>query len=198
MKAMLIKALSAAALALCLSFPALAGDFSNLPQHKISRSGLYYTPAEASAAMTAEGAKTLFLDLRTPQEIAFLGMPTQADANVPYGLMVDPLRFDERAKNFAFELNSGFTMEVAKRLAAKGLTKDDRVILICRSGDRSARAADLLQAAGYTKVYSIPEGFEGDTAKEGERKGQRVVNGWKIANQPWSYQLDKVKMYQLD
>jgi rhodanese-related sulfurtransferase len=195
---MFIKTLSAAALALCLSFPALAGDFSNLPQHKISRSGLYYTPAEASAVMAAEGAKTLFIDMRTPQEVAFLGMPTQADANVPYGLMVDPPRFDDRAKNFAMELNSGFTLEVAKRLAAKGLTKDDRVILICRSGDRSARAADLLQAAGYTQAYSVPEGFEGDTAKDGDKKGQRVVNGWKNANQPWSYQLDKAKMYQID
>jgi hypothetical protein len=55
-----------------------------------------------------------------------------------------------------------------------------------------------LQTAGYTKVYSIPEGFEGDMAKDGDKKGQRVVNGWKNAGMPWSYQLDKVKMYQID
>lgn len=195
---MLIKTLSAAVLALCLSFPALAGDFANLPQHKATRAGLYYTPAEAAAVMAAEGAKTLFLDLRTQYEVAFIGMPTQADANVPYALLADPLRFDDKSGNFAYELNAGFTMHVAKRLAAKGLTKDDRVILICRSGDRSARAADLLHAAGYAKVYSIPEGFEGDAAKDGDKKGQRVVNGWKIAGQPWSYKLEKAKMFEAD
>lgn len=195
---MFIKALSAVALAFCLVFPALADDFAKLPQHKVTRAGLYYTPAQASAVMAAEGDKTLFLDLRTQFEVAFIGMPTQADANVPYALLADPLRFDDKSGNFAYELNAGFTMHVAKRLAAKGLSKDDRIILICRSGDRSARAADLLHAAGYAKVYSIPEGFEGDTARDGDKKGQRVVNGWKNAGMPWSYKLEKAKMYDAD
>ena len=69
------------------------------------------------------------------------------------------------------------------------------MILICRSGDRSARAADLLAKAGYTRVYSITEGFEGDAAKDGPKAGQRVVNGWKNAGLPWTYALDRQKMY---
>ena len=81
------------------------------------------------------------------------------------------------------------------RLKAKGLTKADRVILICRSGDRSARAADLLANAGYTQVYSITDGFEGDAAKDGPQAGQRIVNGWKNAGLPWTYKLEKQKMY---
>lgn len=191
---MLARILAVVLLTLSVVSAATAGDFSNLPQHKRTRAGLYYTPAEASAVMTAEGIKTLFLDLRAPEEIAFVGMPTQADANVPYGVLVQPLRFEERARTFAMELNPRFAEGVARRLAEKGLSKNDRVILICRSGDRSARAADLLTAAGYAQVYSVVEGFEGDVARDGDRKGQRAVNGWKNAGLPWSTQLEKAKM----
>ncbi len=42
------------------------------------------------------------------------------------------------------------------------------------------------------------DGFEGDTPKDGERKGQRVVNGWKNANFPWGYKLVKEEMYLED
>ena len=44
-------------------------------------------------------------------------------------------------------------------------------------------------------MYSVAEGVEGDTAKDGAKAGQRVVNGWKNANLPWTYKLDKAKMY---
>jgi rhodanese-related sulfurtransferase len=85
--------------------------------------------------------------------------------------------------------------ELERHLKAMGLGKDATIILICRSGDRSSKAQDRLQASGYTKVYGIAEGFEGDTAQDGGKKGQRVVNGWKNANLPWTYKLDKAKMY---
>ncbi len=39
------------------------------------------------------------------------------------------------------------------------------------------------------------DGFEGDVAKDGPQAGQRVVNGWKHAGLPWTYKLDKVKLY---
>jgi hypothetical protein len=41
----------------------------------------------------------------------------------------------------------------------------------------------------------VVDGFEGDMAKDGPKAGQRVLNGWKNAGLPWSYQLDKSKMY---
>ena len=66
---------------------------------------------------------------------------------------------------------------------------------MCRSGNRSAKAADLLAKAGYTKVYNQVEGYEGDKAKEGDTKGKRTVNGWKNAGLPWNYHLDKDVMY---
>ena len=80
---------------------------------------------------------------------------------------------------------------------SKKLGKDDTIILICRSGDRTAKAADLLSSLGYTKVYSVPEGYEGDLAKEGDKAGQRAVNGWKNEGLPWTYKLDRQKMYKV-
>ena len=82
-----------------------------------------------------------------------------------------------------------------RSMKAMGLGKDAPVVLICRSGDRSSKAADRLQMAGYSKVYSVAEGFEGDTAKDGAKAGQRVVNGWKNIGLPWTYKVDKAKMY---
>jgi rhodanese-related sulfurtransferase len=83
--------------------------------------------------------------------------------------------------------------ELERRLKEMGLGKEATIILICRSGDRSSKAQDRLQVAGYHKVFGIAEGFEGDTAKGGSKDGQRAVNGWKNANLPWTYKLDKAK-----
>lgn len=88
------------------------------------------------------------------------------------------------------EVNGDFAHQVGQRLAQKGLSKHDPVILLCRSGDRSARAADLLADLGYTRVYSLTEGFEGDQ----DATGRRSVNGWKNAGMPWSYRLDPAKV----
>ena len=85
------------------------------------------------------------------------------------------------------EPNQDFVPELERRLKEMGLGKETTIILICRSGDRSSKAQDRLQVAGYNKVFGIAEGFEGDTAKGGTKDGQRAVNGWKNANLPWTY-----------
>ncbi len=54
-----------------------------------------------------------------------------------------------------------------------------------------ARAADLLTDLGYKDVVSVIDGFEGDLTPEGRRE----VNGWKNAPLPWSYKLDRTKIY---
>ena len=183
---------------LSLSLPALAEgvDASTLPDYKRSRLQLYLTPQEAYEIVGKAPARTLFLDVRTRAEAMYVGMPTTADALVPYvehqEMMTD---WDERRHMYQLEPNSDFIQEAEIRLKEKGLGKTDPVILICRSGDRSARAADLLASAGFTRVYSIAEGFEGDSAKDGAKAGQRIVNGWKNAGLPWGYKLDRAKMY---
>jgi hypothetical protein len=58
----------------------------------------------------------------------------------------------------------------------------------------SAEIATLLTQLGYSTVFSVVDGFEGDVAASGQKQGQRVVNGWKNADLPWSYKLDKDRM----
>lgn len=179
-----------------LSTIAGAVDPATVPEAKRTRFALYLTPREAWERVQQAPARVLFLDVRTRAEAMYVGMPMAVDALVPYmehqEIMSD---WDDRRHMYLLVPNSDFVQEAVQRLQAKGLGKSDPVILICRSGDRSARAADLLGGAGFTQVYSVIEGFEGDVAKTGPRAGQRVVNGWKNAELPWSYQLDKAKMY---
>lgn len=56
------------------------------------------------------------------------------------------------------------------------------VLLICRSGNRSGQAGRVLEAAGYTDVYNIEHGFEGDLDAARHRNS---VNGWRVDGLPW-------------
>lgn len=171
-------------------------DWHTLPSIKQSKQGRYLTPQQALDMMQRDGKQTLFLDVRTRAEAQYVGMPSPVDALAPYVEHQEIMaEWDDKRGMYLLEANIDFPHEVARRLAAKGLNKSNPIILICRSGDRSAKAADLLALHGYTQVYSIPEGFEGDMGKTGAANGRRAVNGWKNANLPWSYKLDKAKMY---
>ncbi len=173
----------------------LSADPASVPEIKRTTLGLYLTAEEAYEMVHSRPDSVLFLDVRSLGEVAFVGMPPAADANVPYMLQSEWNEWDDSRHTFKLAVNADFAQGVAKRLAAKGLQRTDPVVLMCRSGDRSAKAADLLAQLGYTKVYSVVDGFEGDLAKDGPNKGQRVVNGWKNAHLPWSYALDRDKMY---
>lgn len=171
-------------------------DQSKVPKKKQTAAGLYLTAEEAHAYMQKHGDKTLFIDVRGPTEVNAVGMAANADANVPFKT-VDTKRWNTKKKQFSVKSNPDFVKGVEKRLAAKGLTKDDAVIVMCRSGPRSAKAANVLVKAGFTKVYNVIDGFEGDKVKEGPKMGQRTINGWKNAGLPWNppQTLDMTKMY---
>ena len=103
--------------------------------------------------------------------------------------------WDEKKKTFKLQVNSEFVQRIERLVETRGLKKDNPIFLICRSGSRSAKAAKILNLAGYTSVYTVTDGFEGDKAKHGPRKGERVVNGWKNSGLPWSYKLSRDEMY---
>lgn len=172
-----------------------AGEWDNLPKKKVTSLGLYMHPTDAMKYVQDNQEKVLFLDVRSREEVQFLGMPMLVDANIPYMQNSEWPEWNDTAKNFKMVPNSNFGAEVESRLTAKGLTKNDTVVLMCRSGDRSALAVNLLAKLGYTKVYSVTEGYEGDLAADGPKKGMRSVNGWKNDGLPWSYELDKKKIY---
>ncbi|MDD2893622.1 MAG: rhodanese-like domain-containing protein [Halothiobacillaceae bacterium] len=173
--------------------PLLAGDIdpAKVPEKKVSTLGLYLSAKEAYEMKKAGGDKVLFIDVRTPEEVQYVGnLGDMMDANIPYQLN-DISAYDAKKKVYANSLNSNFTVAVEELADKKSMGKDGTIILTCRSGDRSAVSANLLAKAGYTKVYSVVDGFEGDMSKD----GRRSVNGWKNANLPWSYGMNKDTMY---
>jgi rhodanese-related sulfurtransferase len=177
--------------AISLSLTAGSVTAQDLPKEKQTKSAKYLTPKEAYAAVTADRTKLLFVDIRTRGELQFVGAPTDIDGHVPFVEMNEFGEWDDKAGRYKLEINGTFSVSIDKLLSKKGLTKDAKIILSCRSGDRSARAADIMAGNGYTNVYTQIEGFEGDLSAD----GRRSVNGWKNAGLPWSYKLDKAKMY---
>ena len=171
-------------------------DWDKLPEIKRSKLALYLTPQQAYDMKKKDPKSVALFDIRTRSEAIYVGMAKDADALVPFvehpEIWSD---WDDKRHMYKLEPNQDFMPELERRLKAMGLGKDATIILLCRSGDRSSKAADRLQMAGYTKVYSVAEGFEGDTAKGGAQDGQRVVNGWKNAGLPWTYKVDKARMY---
>jgi rhodanese-related sulfurtransferase len=104
---------------------------------------------ECWAALQAQPAAAL-CDVRTEQEWRTVGVPDLA----PIGKRTV---FASWALAPAMQPNARFVEE----LAAAGLRHDDPVYFICRSGARSAAAAQAAQAAGYRHVFNVAEGFEG-------------------------------------
>lgn len=73
---------------------------------------------------------------------------------------------------------------------------NDTILVVCRSGGRSAIAVNLLAKAGFKHVYNITDGMEGDAVKDPNSVfvGQRLVNGWKNSGCPWTYKLTPDRM----
>lgn len=195
-RALAVGLLAVSSLSLAADWAPGSTDWDKLPEAKKSKLGLYLTPQQAYEMKKKDPKGVAFFDVRTRAEVMYVGWPSDADALVPYvehpELMTE---WDDKRFMYKLEPNQDFVPEAERRLKEMGLGKDATIILICRSGDRSSKAQDRLQMAGYSKVYSVAEGFEGDTVKDGPKTGQRAVNGWKNANLPWTYKLDKAKMY---
>jgi rhodanese-related sulfurtransferase len=159
--------------------------------------GLYLDSKEAHAMKTsAAGSKVLFVDVRDPVEIMFTGFTDVVDINIPF-MINNRQNWNPKKNVFAMEVNQQFEPLIAEALKKQQLSKDDPIILMCRSGgERGAPSAKALENKGYKNVYVVVDGFEGDTVKTGDKKNFRLVNGWKNSNLPWGYELNKAKMYQ--
>ena len=165
-------------------------DAKALSKKKQTRLGLYVSAGEAAELMMAH-SDILLLDVRTRAELMFVGMPTVAAKNIPY-VDFGSYAYDVKKKTYKLDPNPAFSSEVEKFLATKGASKSTTLILMCRSGSRSAKAANELAKLGYSNVYSMVDGFEGDKDKQ----GLRTVNGWKNAGLPWTTKLDRERLYR--
>jgi len=178
-----------------LAISATVATAADMPAKKKKQTpqGLYLSPKEANDMLQADAAKILFVDVRTPEELYFVGHAKGIDKNVPLAY-VNYSKLNKKGKKFASGKNKKFVEQIEAALKEKGLTKDDKIILICRSGDRSASGAKILDKAGYKNVYTVITGTEGDKDKETKK---RTVNGWKNAGMPWNYKFNK-DVFQYD
>ncbi|MBL8917978.1 MAG: rhodanese-like domain-containing protein [Myxococcaceae bacterium] len=78
----------------------------------------------------------------------------EAKALVQKGAVLVDVRTPEEFA--ASHLAGALNIPVQELDARKGeLPKDKDIVVYCRSGARSARSRDLLQAAGFAKVYDL-------------------------------------------
>jgi rhodanese-related sulfurtransferase len=183
-------------LSLCIP-PTLQAGSGPVSAQKQTLLGLYLSAEQAYAFVSRRPERVLFLDIRSPEEVNFLGMPRVADANIPFEMLSPYREWDETRHRFKMQANPHFVTDVARALSHKGLDQGSPIILLCRSGHRSARAANLLAILGYNQVYTVVDGYEGDKARSGLHKAERLVTGWKNAGLPWSERLERAKMYRV-
>jgi rhodanese-related sulfurtransferase len=158
-------------------------------EKKLTEAGKYATALEAYEMWRTNPDKVKILDCRTPEEYAYVGHAPMAH-NVPSRLWTG--KWNAEKKDFDLKENPDFVAEVKKRFEA-----GDTVLVMCRSGHRSAVSANLLTKAGFTKVYNVIDGFEGDKIKDPESyyDGKRMKNGWNNSGAPWTYNLDPSLIY---
>jgi rhodanese-related sulfurtransferase len=150
--------------------------------------GLYLTAREAYDKWKAAPDKVTILDVRTLEEFMFVGHAEMA-WSIPVAAQL--YQWDDVKKQFPMQPLPDFVARVRKVARP-----DDTLLVMCRSGGRSAIAVNLLAAAGFTTVYNITDGMEGDAVTDPDSvfRGQRLVNGWKNSGLPWTYDVDPRRM----
>ena len=161
---------------------------ANIPKGKQTVLDLYLTAKEAFEKWKADPDKVKVIDVRTPEEYLFVGHPTMA-WKIPVAIQV--YEWDPEKSRYPMKPLPDFVSRV-KEVAAP----DDMLMLMCRSGGRSAIAVNMLAQAGFTHVYNIVDGMEGDLVEDPGSvfAGQRLKNGWKNSGCPWTYNLTPERM----
>lgn len=120
------------------------------------------TPPEAWA-LASQGQGRI-VDVRTAAEYRFVGAAP------------DSVNIEWRGADV---LPAAMFVSTLRQIARAG----DVLLFLCRSGVRSNAAARAAAGAGFTNVYNVLEGFEGQRNHLG-RRGE--VDGWRRHGLPWS------------
>ena len=122
--------------------------------------------------MMNQNLKASLLDVRTPAEWTYVGIPDLSSlARQP--ILVPWILFP------TMEPNPDFVNQISGMEVDPG----QDLLILCRSGQRSKSAAIALTAAGFSACYNISYGFEGDKDQAGHRG---TLNGWKVDALPWT------------
>ncbi len=111
------------------------------------------------------------IDVRTNAEWCFVGVPNLSPCGKEV-ICVEWVSFP------TMQANGNFLQQMQEQ----GITPDDELLFLCRSGQRSGMAASFMTAQGYKNCFNVAQGFDGDLDDKGAR-GQ--VNGWKKHGLPW-------------
>ena len=120
------------------------------------------SPTDAWALVRSGDA--VLVDVRSIEERKFVG-------HVPESIHV------AWATGTSLTRNPRFVRELEAKTG-----KDAVVLLLCRSGNRSAHAAEAATKAGFANAFNVLEGFEGELDAE-QRRGTH--NGWRFHGLPW-------------
>lgn len=184
-----------AALAASLLASAAFGA-TDVPPGKQTGNGLYLTATEAAEMLVRKDV--VFIDVRSRPELYLVGLPKRVDVNIPLMVVPEAHRFEPGKGRYRMRMNPDFVYVFETYMMEQGHDENTQVVLICRSGGRSAKAANILREMGYANVWTVIDGFEGDKAKAGPQKGARVVNGWRNAGLDWSYAIRAGQVYPPD
>ena len=129
--------------------------------------------AQQAWQLMKDDPRTVLVDIRSNMEYLFVGHPLGA-VHVPW--------IDEPE----WTVNPHFVTDIRKLLLGGAVCEVDdgcaAVVLICRSGKRSHEAGKALMSAGFSRVFHVDEGFEGELDEEHHRS---TVNGWRFRGLPW-------------
>jgi len=137
----------------------------NARQAGIARPAPYagdVTPNEAFELLRAGAAR--LIDVRTPEERKFVGYVPESVA-IPW------------AAGTGFVRNPRFLRELEARAR-----KDEVLLFICRSGSRSAAAAEAATKGQFRNAFNVVEGLEGQLDTDNRRN---TTDGWKFRHLPW-------------
>ena len=155
-----------------------------LPKEKQTTLGLYVTSKEAYDLWKNSPENVKILDVRTFDEYIYVGHAPMA-WNIPAFLQTT--QWDAEKQYFTYKMSPDFVNQIKDVFEP-----NDTILVTCRSGGRSALAANFMAKLGYKNVYNITDGFEGDNVDDPESVyyGKRMKNGWKNAGVPWTYKID--------
>jgi len=129
-------------------------------------------PTEAYEILEQQKDAVL-IDVRSTMEYEYVGHPLMA-IHVP---IKEPPDWDTQPD---FVKNA--RLAITQRLPENNAINEIPVLMLCRSGKRSELGAEMLIKDGFTKVYNVLEGFEGDKDGNGHRN---TINGWRFHGLPW-------------
>lgn len=129
------------------------------------------SPQEAWDLLSHD-AQARLVDVRTQAEWSYVGIPDLS------AIGREPI-FAQWLLAPAMSENPNFVAE----LTAQGMTPDTAAIIMCRTINRSPKAARAMTAKGFPRCYFLLEGFEGALDDE---KHRGLRDGWKAAGLPWT------------